>query len=158
MGDAIAQLGPEWDRAEKRCSGETQSEKLPSMGIYTETELSLVDRGMDESYRALLASGVYRDEWEKWAGCITEAGLVPDPDRATLSPIIDFDGDAEVLIRQAIIDTACKERLGTMQRIVDFEAEVQSRFIARNEGALLRHQAEAREIVEKARTIITEGY
>ncbi|WP_147440394.1 hypothetical protein [Mycetocola tolaasinivorans] len=161
-GDVLAErrelLGPEWERASKRCSGETQGARLPTMGVYTQMEFSLVDRGMDESYQALLASGVYRDEWEKWAECITAEGLVPDPDRATLSPISDFEGDPEVLIRQAIIDTTCKQQLGTMQKIVDVEAEVQSRFIARNEGALLRHQAEAREIVEKARAIIAAGY
>ncbi|WP_165069012.1 hypothetical protein [Marisediminicola senii] len=116
-------------------------------------EQSIVDRGMNESYEALLASSEFAAERATWAACVERGGLSLDPDARVMVP--QFPAAGEEQLRVAAVDVECKETSGVTQAVADMEAALQSRYIDANEGELDAYRETADEVTSRAQDLLT---
>lgn len=154
----VAQLeggyAEDWWRAMYSCFDEV--ERLPLMGVNTTpSQPSSVDRGMLDSFNALIATDTFSEIRGFWRECIESKGISPDDSARVLVPKIPEPGESQ--IRIAIGDVECKQQHSVVQKLADAEAVIQAGYIRSHEAELVEYRKQADEIVAKARDIIASG-
>lgn len=139
-----------WWAAARSCV--TEDYILELRGVNTSANESPVDRGMNESYAALMESDQFESARAAWVSCIEAEGLNPFPDAPELVP--EFPAAGEEQIRIATIDVECKDKLGTVQTLADIETRDQLQYVDQHESELAAFRDEAESILDRARDII----
>lgn len=146
-------FGDDWWQAAQACF--VSEDLLPLLGVNSSPEPSPIDRGMTESFDALLASEQFRQVRDAWRVCIEANGLALHPDARVLVP--QFPPASEQQLRVAAIDVECKDQLGSIQTLADFESRQQLSYIDANESALLAYRDQVDEVLERAREVLATG-
>ncbi|MBB2969486.1 MULTISPECIES: hypothetical protein [Leifsonia] len=144
-------LGPDWWQDYRACFKSTK--QLPVMGVNTSPDQSVVDRGMNESFEALLASDEFKSVREKWLSCIQDGGLAANKDARVLVP--QFPSAGEEQLEVAAIDVRCKESLNSVQTLADWEATKQAGYIDDHEGELTAYRDKVKKVVAQAQKLVT---
>jgi hypothetical protein len=144
-------FGDDWWGAFHACFG--NKEQLPVMAINSSPNQSIVDRGMNDSFEALLASDEFKTQRSKWKACIEAKGLAVNSQARVLVP--QFPPAGEQQLKVAAIDVACKQQLNTVQVLADFETRYQLAYIDSHEGELKAYRDSAKSVLAKARKVIT---
>lgn len=140
----------DWWEAAQECL--TSDTLLPLLGVNSSPEQSPVDRGLGESYEALLASDVFKQTREEWRSCIEAEGLSLHADARVLIP--QFPSAGEQQLRVAAIDVGCKEQLNSVQVLADFEARQQLAYVDGHESELIAYRERVDDVLERAREVL----
>lgn len=144
-------LGPDWWQDYQGCF--KSQKQLPVMGVNTSPDQSVVDRGMNESFEALLSSDDFKAAREKWLTCIQGEGLAANRDARVLVP--QFPSAGEEQLKVAAIDVRCKEKLNSVQTLADWEASKQSDYINGHEGELTAYRDKVKTVLAQAKKLVT---
>lgn len=146
-------LGDEWWKAFRSCRSEVQM--FPIMGINSSSEMSPVDKGMQESFDAVLASEQFANALKAWSQCVEAEGLTPNKDEKFMVP--KFPQAGEEQLRVAAVDVRCKETNDSVQPLADFEARQQLSYIDKHEGEVQEYRTKVDETLTAARKVLSSG-
>jgi hypothetical protein len=146
-------LGDEWWKAFQSCRAEVRL--FPVKGINSSPEMSPVDKGMKESFDAVLASELFANTLKAWSGCIESEGLTPNTDEKFMVP--KFPPAGEEQLRVAAVDVRCKETKNSVQPLADFEARQQMSYIDKHESELKGYRTQVDETLTAARKVLSNG-
>lgn len=144
-------FGEDWWKAVRSCLD--TKDQLPLMGVNSSPQQSVVDRGMNESFDALLASEQLAAERSKWIACIEREGLAVNPDARVLVP--QFPSAGEKQLKVAAVDVGCKAKLNVVQSLADLEASTQSNYIAAHESELKTYRESVEAVLRRAEKVLT---
>lgn len=129
---------------------------FPLLGVNSAPDQSPVDRGLTESYEALLSSDLFQQTRDSWKSCIEAKGLTLHSDTRVLIP--QFPPASEQQLQVAALDVGCKEELNSVQVLADFETRQQLAYIDAHEGELNAYRDRVDEVLVQAREVIaTDG-
>lgn len=146
-------LGDAWWKAFQACRSEVKM--FPIRGINSSPEMSPVDKGMQESFDAVLASEQFATALKAWSQCIEAQGLTPNKNERFMVP--QFPQAGEEQLRVAAADVRCKEENDSVQPLADFEARQQLSYIDKHEGELKEFKTKVDETLAAARDVVTSG-
>lgn len=146
-------LGEDWWNAVQSCANSV--DQFPLMAINSAPDQSIVDRGMNESFDALLASALFGDERKKWLSCVEAAGLSANPDARVLVPQFPQAGEAQYKVAAA--DAGCKQSLNTVQTLANWEAGKQLDYVDQHEGELTAYRRSVDDVLARARSAVSNN-
>ncbi|TFB79897.1 hypothetical protein [Terrimesophilobacter mesophilus] len=144
-------FGDDWWQAFHSCFNTER--QLPLMAVNSSPNQTVVDRGINESFEALLASPEFKAERGKWSSCIESDGLALNPDARVLVP--QFPPAGEEQLKVAALDVACKEKLNTVQILADWETRNQLDYIDAHEAELKAYRDSVDKVLAEAKKVIT---